>query len=189
MIAPLLDTLTLALAALLCLPGATTQRRRNIVLAAGCAVLLWLPIAGTTPLAAWRGMLGSFSVTRCGLLLALVLHRHGLKTLHTGEARALAGLAGGIGLLFYPAALGLIATDPYAWGYAGAGGLALVTGGVAILAWLGGWRSSALILATPLLAWRLDLLASPNLWDALLDPLLALGGLLALLVSVLGRRR
>ncbi|MDR0715986.1 MAG: hypothetical protein LBF50_01045 [Azoarcus sp.] len=90
-----------------------------------------------------------------------------------------------VALLFYPAALGLGPLDPYAWGYSEALPLPLAVGALALAAWLGGWRMSALTLTAALAAWRAHVLDSSNLWDYLLDPVLAA----MLLVSGIRHRR
>ena len=77
------------------------------------------------------------------------------------------------GLFLYPMALGLGPFDPYTLGFASTGLLAVL----ALFASLAWWRRyhvclGAIVLAV--LAYRLDLLESSNLWDYLLDPWLVL---------------
>ncbi|MDR2507643.1 MAG: hypothetical protein LBD67_06575, partial [Candidatus Accumulibacter sp.] len=62
--------------------------------------------------------------------------------------------------------------------YSGAPALPLAVGALSLAAWLSGWRLSAFALLLALCAWRLDLLASSNLWDYLFDPLLVLAALI-----------
>jgi hypothetical protein len=66
---------------------------------------------------------------------------------------------------------------------------------LALIAWLAGWRVSALALVFAFVAWRLrlltstNLLASANLWDYLFDPLLVLGALSVVAARAVRRAR
>ncbi len=76
----------------------------------------------------------------------------------------------GLGLLLYPASLGLVRPDPYSWGY---GGLVLpVLLGLALLPGVkgGAWHyPAALVMAS--LGFVLGVYPSRNFWDYLMDPL------------------
>ena len=96
-----------------------------------------------------------------------------------------------VATLFYPAALGWGASDPYALGYQPWALLAALTPLAAALWWrrLDAWL---LILAGDLAGYASGLFG--NLWDALLDPLLVLlaafvGGPRLLLQFIASRRR
>lgn len=174
---------TLALA--LCVPGWRARPVRAVLVLAIVGGVLHLPLADTSLIAALRGLFGELALLSTVVLAALWLARAGATGLFgRGERYAVAVLGGLVGAVFYPAALGLTATDPYAWGY-GAPALPLIAGGIAMLAWASGCRVLAAGLVAALLGWRLHGLASPNLWDYLIDPLLALGGVVALLVMLL----
>lgn len=172
-----------ALALTLCVPGLRGRPLRALAAVGMAAALLHLPLAGTTLLATLRGLFAEPALTTVVVLAALLLARVGgaVPIRFDGlERRLVAVLAVAVGLVFYPPALGLGPVDPYAWGYGGAL-LPLGVGGVAMLACVGGCPVLALALAAALAGWRLHWLASPNLWDYLIDPLLVLGALLALL--------
>ncbi|MDR1888876.1 MAG: hypothetical protein LBQ81_05775 [Zoogloeaceae bacterium] len=161
------------------LPG--LRWRPANVTARGCLLLLLLvplsfgeSFSHVSLLAMLRGLFGGLSMATVSLLLALALQNVRGKSVFTGqEARWLPLLIAVTALLFYPPALGLGMLDPYAWGYDAAALLPLTVGALAWAAWLAGWRVSALALVLALAAWRLRLLESTNLWDYLLDPLLA----------------
>ncbi|GHU27937.1 hypothetical protein AGMMS50256_08900 [Betaproteobacteria bacterium] len=95
-------------------------------------------------------------------------------TVFTGrETQWLPPLIAAVSLLFYPTALGLGPLDSYECGHDEALVLPLIVGALALTAWLARWRVSALALVLALAFWRLRMLESTNLWDYLLDPLLA----------------
>ncbi|WP_161142819.1 hypothetical protein, partial [Propylenella binzhouense] len=99
-------------------------------------------------------------------LAALVTGRSGRR------AAAPAGLApvlGLLGLLLYPAAIGLGPVDPYGWGFRGwelpallalAAGFGMLRGAVLLPVWIG----------LSVAAWEAGLYGSRNLWDYLIDP-------------------
>jgi hypothetical protein len=136
-------------------------------------VVLVVPLLGDFVLAMLRGLFGGLSVTTVALLLALALKKgKGWPVFAGQEARWLPPLIVVAALLFYPAALGWGALDPYEWGHDEALVLPLMVGALALVAWLAGWRVSALTLTLALALWHLHMLESTNLWDYLLDPLL-----------------
>lgn len=178
MIAPLLDTLVWSLALALCLPSAGLRAARVWLAPAAIAALLWIPLGEGSAIAALRGAFASPSIVTLVLVAALTARRAGWPVLRQGEAGLIGALAGVVGVCFYPPALGLGPVDPYAWGYGGPI-LPLAAGLVALLAGVAGRWVLAAGLGGALVAWRAGMLVSPNLWDYLLDPLLALGGLVA----------
>jgi hypothetical protein len=184
-IATLTDTLGWALAIALCVPGLGGRASRALGVLATIAVAISVPVAGVSLIAALRGLFAGLSLVTVVVLAALFIARTGWGPLfRDGERRVLAALAALTGVLFYPAVLGLTAVDPYFWGY-GAPALPVLVGGLGVLAWMTGFRVVALALVVALVGWRVHLLASPNLWDYLIDPLFALGALLALPVCAI----
>lgn len=196
MSARLLDLLAwslLLVIAMDCLkPGLWRRGGRFLAVMAMLPVLLWMPVGGLSALAVLQGVFSGLSVGSALLLGALALPRvfPALPApFAKHESRRLSFILATPALFFYPAALGLGPVDPYAWGYRGAPALPLILGALALAAWLGGWRFSALALLLALSAWRLDLLASSNLWDYLFDPLLVLAALIASGISLLQKSR
>lgn len=185
MIALMADTLAWALALALCVPGLGGRPRRAAAVLAAVVVAISIPVAGTSLIGVLRGLFAGLSVATLVVVTALFIARAAQRGLFArGERVSIAALACVVGVLFYPPALGLGPVDPYAWGYGGAT-LPVLAGAAALMAWLAGMRVLALAVVLALPAWRLHLLASPNLWDYLIDPLLALGALVALIVTAL----
>lgn len=88
---------------------------------------------------------------------------------------------------FYPFALGLGLTDPYAWGY---GSLPMLIAVLlfAVVCALANWTKGVWIIAIAIIAWAAHWHESSNLWDYLLDPFLAIWALIAF-VGMLYRKR
>jgi hypothetical protein len=128
---------------------------------AGTTVAL---LAGIAP--ALHGLFGPPSVT---LLILALLHLRQRPLVPLTYPAALVIVASAA--LFYPAALGWGSFDPYAVGYQPLPLLAALLPLGIVLCWRG-QQSWLLILAAGLAAYAGGLFA--NLWDALLDPLLAL---------------
>lgn len=175
------------------LPGvARIQKSRRILLVGGVAIAALIPFGGL-PLAAYlRGATGDLSIISL-LLLALALTRFMAVSAPEREfsAPSFCGSEGGEGrqalLLLvalaaawlYPLALGVGMFDPYRLGY---GSLWLV-GALLLLALVACFRGLlwvALPIALAVLAWGIGWHESGNLWDYLLDPLLAIYALGAL---------
>lgn len=134
-------------------------------------------IAGIAPL--MHGAFGTPSVT----LLQLAILQLASTTSSPFSYRPAAGLLC-FGAVFYPAALGWGAFDPYALGYQPGLLLAALLPLAAVL-W---WRRQALwliILAVDLAAYATGAFA--NLWDVLFDPLLMLIGLVIVSRHAIGR--
>jgi len=187
-IAEVLDTLVWALAVALCMPGLGGRPGRAVTVVVLAAALLWVPVAGSSGLAALRGAIASPAVTTLVILAALLLARcRGVSLFASGGRAHIAALVALTGLLFYPPALGVGPVDPYGWGYDTAA-LPLAAGALAMVCGVAGRWVVAGALTAALAAWRLQLLDSPNLWDYLIDPLLAIGGLLALVVYAVRRK-
>lgn len=138
-------------------------------LAAAPALAALIPLQdGIAPAMMLRGLWGDPSITSLQLLGLALAGR--LPSALDQDWRGPAAIAG-LGLLFYPLALGLGDVNPYRMGYT-AWPLMLGFGAAALLCW---WRGQALwlwLLTVNLLAYAAGLLESPNLWDTLLDPLL-----------------
>lgn len=188
MIAEVLDTVVWALAVALCMPGLGGRPGRAAAVVVLTAAILWIPVAGSSGLAALRGAVAAPAVTTLVILAALLLVRcRGALLFASGERVHLAALVALTGMLFYPPTLGFGPVDPYAWGY-GTAVLPLAAGALAVVCAAAGRWVIAAALTAALAAWRLQLLDSPNLWDYLIDPLLAIGGLLVLAVYAVRRR-
>lgn len=169
--------------ALLSLPGIVRLRRAHPGKLLVAAFALALVPVGELPAAGYlRGTVGDLSVTTVTLLL------HGLLRPVVGGAAIDARsrlvvqvLVAAAGAWLYPSAFAVGPFDPYRLGYASPwflGGLLAL----ALAASLCGLRPVALGLSLAVLAWALGLYESRNLWDYLVDPLVAAWGIGALLL-------
>ena len=93
-----------------------------------------------------------------------------------------------VSLIFYPLALGLGMIDPYAWGYSSLG-LFIGVLVLALVCGLAGWTKGVWIIALAILAWAGHWHESTNLWDYVLDPLLAIWAVIALVNTIQRKRR
>ncbi len=144
--------------------------RRWHALAAVVGLLSLLPLPDVSPAMALRGLWGDPSITSLQLLALVLFGRAPAAFAEGWRGPALIAL---LAAVFYPLALGLGDVDPYRLGYQPW----LLLSALALPALYCWWHGQALwlwLLAIDLLAWAAGLLESPNLWDTLLDPLLAL---------------
>lgn len=152
-------------------------------------VLLLLPF-GDLPLAAdVRGIVGDPSVSTLVVLAYALAGRAGGFSPLTASQRAGALLLVLLAAaLLYPLALGAVPYDSYRWGYGEPCflGLLLV---LALAATALHLPLVVLSISLAVLAWTLGWQESGNLWDYLIDPLLALYALSALPSALFALRR
>ena len=145
-------------------------------------ILFW-PMGMNLPLVAYvRGVTGDLSIVLTLLLWSSLLPSSKPSPITFRFAVAI------IAFCFYPFALGLGMTDPYAWGY---GSIAFL---VAVLFFglvcgLANWSKGVWIIAIAIIAWAAHWHESANLWDYLLDPFLAIWALIACIGMLYRRRR
>lgn len=149
--------------------SALISKPARIVLA--LVVFVWALLPYPWGPGAWLlSYLSSFSVATGLLAVLAIKHRiTGFYWLPVSQLRGACVLLVVLALWFYPASMGSTYLDPYAMGY---GNFTLSTALllVGLLAWVLRAYASCLILVAAQLAFRMDLLASDNLWDYLLDP-------------------
>ena len=140
-------------------------------------ISLALPLAGYV-----RGVIGDLSIVTILLLWSVLLPNH--QATPTAIKWVIAILA----IIFYPFALGVGMFDPYAWGY---GSIAFLIGVLifALICGFGGWTKGVWIIGIAIIAWSLHLHESSNLWDYLLDPVLAIWALFAAWSGVMRQRK
>lgn len=169
--------------AALLLPSVEQLSKPRLAMLLGAIfVYAMLPINGL-PLAAYlRGGIGDVSITTL-LLLCSVLAKPWLScaTLDSKNRFALFGLIALAALALYPMALGIGAYDPYRLGYGNASFVTTVLL-IALAAWYWKVYWVTLCIACATIAWSISWYESNNLWDYLLDPLVA-GYVLATIVS------
>lgn len=151
------------------------------MLLTGAVIIVVLTPLGGLPVAAYlRGAIGDLSIPSLLLLLlsiAKVLFGWRQPDAQSRMALQILIVLAAAGL--YPLALGIGLFDPYRFGYGSPwflGALLLLS----LFAWFWRFYLAALSIALAVLAWSTDWYESTNLWDYLLDPLLAayaLGGL------------
>ena len=149
--------------------AALMPMRARIVLA--LVVFIWLLLPYPWGPAAWvLSYLSSFSVTSGLLAVLAIKHRiTGIYWLPVSQLRGACVLLVVLALWFYPGSMGFMYQDPYALGYGNfAFSTALLL--VGMVAWVMRAYASCLILVAAQFAFRLDLLATDNLWDYLIDP-------------------
>jgi len=146
--------------------------------AAGAAALAAVPVGGL-PLARWCAVVtGSTSVTLAALLAVHVWRSlFGSDLLGDAGRRVALRFAAVAGVALYPMALGLGSADPYALGWR----LSPLTLALAALslALVARGNRFGLVLALAALGHALGVLESPNLWDYVVDPALAVVSLVA----------
>ncbi|MGC2458859.1 MAG: hypothetical protein WA435_12785 [Gallionellaceae bacterium] len=183
------DAIAIAVAAVM-LPGvAGIAQPYRIALAALVAAVLLIPLGNLPPAAYLRGAIGDLSITSQLLLLMAILRPMYVWPL-SGELHAPSPSGGGLGwgneggkytllslialaaLGLYPMALGIGSFDPYRLGY----GDPWFLGSLLVISVLAYFRRLWLpvcVIVLAVLAWTAGWYESTNLWDYLLDPLLA----------------
>ena len=150
--------------------------RRERVRASTIALVLiasWTPVQGL-PLAGYlRGLVGDLSATTM-LLLAMRLWSVacGRRLLDENERTLWFVLIALAAIFLYPMALGLGGYDPYALGFGSPGFCAILLGITLLAGWMHRHWIMLGILAS-VTAWLAGLLESRNIWDYLIDPVLA----------------
>jgi hypothetical protein len=150
-------------------------------------VALLIPLGGL-PLAGYvRGAIGDLSITTLVLLVASLLRTQlGWPALPGRDKLLLLVAIAAAG--FYPLALGWGEYDPYRMGYGSYWLLAYLLGLGLLAAWKG-FLAVTLVLAAAVLAWSAGWYESTNLWDYLLDPLVATYSAGSIIVQGIGRLR
>ena len=177
----------LLLAGAACLvPARSRSLRAAMVLAAGASA--FIPVQGTMIAEYLRGALGDLSiVTQSLLAIGIAQHLAGRAFILRRERAAIMATVVLGALFLYPAALGVTYLDPYSLGY----GSAWLVGGLLVLA-LAAWQLRfewlVALLLIAVVARMANMLESRNLWDYLLDPLLALYAVLWLIRAGLQAR-
>lgn len=147
-------------------------------------VFFWpLGISLELPLAAYvRGITGDVSIVSMLLLWGALIPMN--KPAPLGFKSAIAVIT----IVFYPFALGLGMTDPYAWGYGSTTFLIAVLL-LAVICGLANWSKGVWLIAIAIIAWSAHWHESANLWDYLLDPFLAIWAISATVAALYRKRQ
>jgi hypothetical protein len=152
---------------------------RRAAAVAAAVIVVSIPLWGVSAAAFVRGMTGDLSITTLVLLgMALLRSFSGKAVVADDDRLALLRAILVIAVLFYPLALGLGMFDPYRLGY---GNLWFMVALLGLAVWSALRYSTllALCIALAVSAWTAGWYESPNLWDYLLDPWLAVYALVA----------
>jgi hypothetical protein len=165
--------LLLAAGTVLLARGRITSPRSRLGAALAVVILAAAPLGSLSGLAYLRGVFGELSVTTMALLVLALMRNFSIRAgMPEGERSLLLAAIGFVALVFYPPALGLGPFDPYAAGF----GSPLMLGALLaafVAAWFRGmfWIATSIVLGVA--GWLGGILESSNLWDYLLDPLIA----------------
>lgn len=157
------------------LPGiARLQKTHFMLLVCAIAIVVLIPFGGL-PIAAYvRGWMGDLSITSLVLLARVILKPlFGWTTSDVKTTTALLILIVLAAVGLYPMALGIGYFDPYRLGYGNPWficGLLLI----ALTACFRQFPVIAFTIALAVLAWGVGWYESTNLWDYLIDPLVAI---------------
>ena len=165
-------------AAALPLRGLALRLRYSAMLAA--ALFVFVPLGDLSVTGYVRGATGDLSVSTLALAANACFARvTGRSPVERREVSALLLAVAGAALFLYPFALGFTPFDPYALGY-GSIGFTSVLLLVTLAAWRVGLRLVVLVVVAAALAYLGGIYESRNLWDYLIDPLVALYALFRL---------
>lgn len=176
----LLSSALLIAVAVLQLPRIQRLPSRYLALLSAATLVLSLIPFGALPAAAYvRGIVGDLSIPTLVLMLVALLRPHYVVVADT-QLRHLYSVLAVAAVCLYPLALGVGLYDPYRLGYSDMLFIATVLL-FAIAALLIRENLVALCLTLATLAWSLGWYESTNLWDYLIDPLVAVYAIGALL--------
>ena len=168
---------------------ATVMPLRRLPVRARCAVVLTAALAvfvpiGDLPIAAYvRGVTGDLSAATLVLASAACFaHLTGRSLIGLRDRQALCWLLALAAAFLYPFALGWTPFDPYALGY---GSIEFVTALllVSFAAWWARLGLIVFVIVAAALAYLAGAYESRNLWDTLIDPLVALYAMVRLLAA------
>lgn len=148
--------------------------RRKAGLLGAAIVVLSIPVWGVSLAGFVRGITGDLSVSTLLILaLALVRSISGFVLVEESNRHSMLKAVAIAAVLFYPLVLGISMFDPYRLGY---GSLWLMVALLGLAVWSSLRYSTflALCIALAVAAWSGNWYESPNLWDYLLDPWLAI---------------
>jgi hypothetical protein len=149
--------------------------------------LSMMPYQGVD-LAGWLlALTGMLSVGSLLVLLLGILPRLGVNAdIDQDQQRSSWPLWLILGMALYPAALGWVSLDTYAWGYDPL--MSWICLGLSPLFWLLRQRLIGLWLSLSVLAWTIELGESSNLWDYLIDPWLVMAAIVWLIGQLSSKR-
>jgi hypothetical protein len=165
---PGLQLASLVYAAVLARWLSIRDRRVLFGVLAAALVLAWVPYPWG-PVAWLASYTGEFSLTTVVLAGAGLAHRAGIAAAPgRRELRGICLVIVAAAAIFYPLSLGAAPLNPYEWGF-GSYAFSSALLGLGLMAWLlRAWFVLAIVVLAQF-GLALELLASDNLWDHLLD--------------------
>lgn len=172
------------------------KARRLVQLAAAaiCLAIPLIPIDGLNVSQYFLTLVGHLSLTSMCLLAAAVIGAlSGRALFKNGEKLSILTAVTASGILLYSASFGVLTFDIYQLGY-GSLGMVIVLTALTIFSALFGRSVTFAALVSAAIAFQFHLLASNNLWDYLVDPLLVIYAASSLVIAamrlfILPRRR
>lgn len=152
----------------------TMPLRKRVAVLGATFIVLSVPLWGLSLAGFVRGITGDLSISSVVLLaLALIRSLSGRELVQSANRHSMLGAVAIVAVPFYPLALGLGAFDPYRLGYGNLWFMAALLG-FSIWSSLRYSTFLAVCVALAVVAWSAGWYESPNLWDYLLDPWLAI---------------
>ncbi|GGD00003.1 hypothetical protein [Halopseudomonas salina] len=181
--------LTFALILFLLLPLRRLSPAYRLAVLLGLVLVALIPLStGLTLAGLLRGLTDDLAMTSIVWLVAASIIRLGyLPPVPLAAKWPLWLCFAVLGLVLYPAALGVGMVDTYRWGYSPRALLVLVAALTVLFVLLRN-TLGVVMLAFATLAFIVDLKPSDNYWDYLIDPFMVIYSLSALIMSVFRRR-
>lgn len=181
--------LTFALVLFLLLPLRRLSTGYRLAALLGMFLIALIPLStGLTLAGLLRGLTDDLAITSVVWLMAAAIIKLGyLPPMPLSAKWPLWLCFALLGLVLYPAALGLGMLDTYRWGYSPRG-LILVIAGLTAVFWLLRNALGVAMLTVATLAFMVDLKPSDNYWDYLLDPFIVIYSVVAPVIASVRRR-
>lgn len=181
--------LTFALVLFLLLPLRRLSTGYRLAVLLGMFLIALIPLStGLTLAGLLRGLTDDLAITSVVWLVAAAIIKLGyLPPMPVSAKWPLWLCLALLGLVLYPAALGMGMLDTYRWGYSPRG-LILAIAGLTVLFCLLRNTLGVAMLTLATLAFMVDLKPSDNYWDYLLDPFIVIYSIVAPVTASVRRR-
>ena len=151
-----------------------------LISASVLSALAFIPIYEVSTVLRLKGLFADLSLTTLTLLVLWPVLRLKKISLNNPDSAGLCAVVLVLAVTLYPMALGVGAYDPYALGFR-PWALLTAIAALGVLATLRGYLVSKTIVVVVLIGYWLRVLDSQNLWDYLIDPILAIFAIIYLL--------
>ena len=151
-----------------------------LISASVLSALAFIPIYEISTVLRLKGLFADLSLTTLTLLVLWPVLRLKKISLNNPDSAGLCAVVLVLAVTLYPMALGVGAYDPYALGFR-PWTLLTAIAALGVLATLRGYLVSKTIVVVVLIGYWLRVLDSQNLWDYLIDPILAIFAIIYLL--------